>query len=63
MTKLLQQFFEKVPELPDTEQDKFVRFQRPGLESCAIPPNKLVWFLAEIVEGLRVSSIGLRLVF
>ncbi len=33
MTKLLQQAFERVSELPDTEQDKFARFLLAELES------------------------------
>ena len=33
MTKLLQQVFERVSELPDTEQDKFARFLLAELES------------------------------
>ncbi len=33
MTKLLQQAFERVSELPETEQDKFARFLLAELES------------------------------
>ena len=59
MTKLLQQVFERVSELPDTEQDKFARFllaelrsERQWIELFARPESE------ELLERLAEDALS-----
>ena len=59
MTKLLQQVFERVSELPDTEQDKFARFllaelrsERQWIELFARPESE------ELLERLADEALS-----